>query len=152
MTSRSAATMAKQNKRCTTLHKKEYQNAGRATTTKCGTLRGRATQGVFHTSTNLYSARRDSPWRAGARLGSAHARNYRGCRQIETVNATQYCQGVHFKKSRLNRERKPLGSDSMNQHQFFGHPAHDDEQQQEAEHCCCSNNSSVATAAVCMYN
>ena len=38
---------------------------------------------------------RASPWRADARLGSAHARNYRGCtirrtrRQIATVNGTQ---------------------------------------------------------------
>ena len=30
----------------------------------------------------------DSPRRVDARLGSAYARNYQGCRQIEAVNAT----------------------------------------------------------------
>ena len=42
-----------------------------------------------------------SPWRADACLGSAHARNYRGCWQIEAVNATQYCQGVPSKVHRV---------------------------------------------------
>ena len=42
-----------------------------------------------------------SPRGASARLGSAHARNYRGCRQIEAVNATQYCQGVPSKINRV---------------------------------------------------
>ena len=39
-----------------------------------------------------------SPRRADARVGSAHACNYRGCGQIETANVIQYCQGVHQKQ------------------------------------------------------
>ena len=37
--------------------------------------------------------------RADARLGSAHARNYQGCGQIEDVNATQNtAKGYHQKQ------------------------------------------------------
>ena len=53
------------------------------------------------TSTYIYIYKGASPRGASARLGSAHARNYRGCRQIEAVNATQYCQGVPSKINRV---------------------------------------------------
>ena len=39
-----------------------------------------------------------SPWRDDARLGSAHSRNYRGCRQIEAINATVLPRGTSTQK------------------------------------------------------
>ena len=51
--------------------------------------------------------------RSEARLGSAHARNDRGCRQIEAVNATQHTQptprGTLKKKTRLKEEEQNTG-------------------------------------------
>ena len=44
--------------------------------------------GMTHTHINMYKG--SSSRRADARLGSAHARNDRGCRQIEAVNALRY--------------------------------------------------------------
>ena len=48
-----------------------------------------------------------SPRWADARLGCARARNFRGNRQIEAVNATlvRYCQGFIKNKSRLNEDK-----------------------------------------------
>ena len=88
----------------------------------------------------------DSPRRADARLGSAHAPSYRECRQIEAVNATQYCQGVPSKnKSCLNKEKENTGV-------RFNEPATNlairhtmTNSSREQQHCCCSNNSGIAT-------
>ena len=93
------------------------------------------------------------PRRADARLGSAHARNYRGCtrRQIEAVNATILPRGTQ-KINRFGIKRKcTLGSDSMNQKQFC-QPRHKMTNSS-------SNNSSIthraaaaaAAAALCMH-
>ena len=67
----------------------------------------------------LNNTRGASPRRDDARFCSAHARNYRGCRQIEAVNVTQYVlpRGTINNKSRLMKRRTTLGSDSMNQQQ-----------------------------------
>ena len=48
------------------------------------------------------NTRVDSPRRADARLGSAYARNYGGCRQIEAENATAMPRGI-FKLRITNR-------------------------------------------------
>ena len=56
----------------------------------------------------LAGRRRERPRRADARLGSAYAHNYRGCRQIEAVNATQSAvlpRGTITNKPRLNEEK-----------------------------------------------
>ena len=52
-----------------------------------------------------------SPRWADARLGCARARNFRGNRQIEAVNATlvRYCQGFIKNKSRLNEDKENTG-------------------------------------------
>ena len=47
----------------------------------------------------LYHSRGGSPRLADARLGSAHARNNRECRQIAAVNATAVLPGGVHKKS-----------------------------------------------------
>ena len=57
----------------------------------------------------LYLTRGASPWRDDARLGSAHACNYRGCRQIEAVNATVSPEGLITNKTCLNEERENTG-------------------------------------------
>ena len=49
-----------------------------------------------------------SPRRADARLGSAHARHGRGCRQIEAVGATVPPSSA-LKLSCLGEEKKALG-------------------------------------------
>ena len=101
-----------------------------------------------------------SPRRADARLGSAHARNYRGCRQIEAVNATVLPRGTlkinivwSKRKTVWMKRRTTLESDSMDSNKFC-HPAHDNEQPLQ------QNNSSIAThreaaaaaaAAFCMH-
>ena len=54
-----------------------------------------------------------SPRWADARLGSANARNYRGCRQIEAVNATVLPRGT-LKMIRVLNDEERLESDSMN--------------------------------------
>ena len=43
----------------------------------------------------------------------------------------QHCQGVHTKKSCLNKEKKTLESGALNHDNKLRHPAHDDEQQQQ---------------------
>ena len=107
-----------------------------------------------------YITRGDSPRRAGAGLGSVHARNYRGCRQIEAVNATQYCQGVPSNKSRLNEEKENTGIrfDEPATTLAIRHTMTNSSGKQQ--HCCCSNNSSTTTrravpaaeaAALCMH-
>ena len=55
---------------------------------------------------NTNNTRGASPRRDDARLGSANVRNYRGCRQIEAVNATVLPRGTIKNESRLNEERK----------------------------------------------
>ena len=64
--------------------------------------------------------RNTAPRRADARFGSAHARNDRGRRQIEAVNATALPRGTPLKISRVQVTRnETLGSDSMNQQQIL---------------------------------
>ena len=90
----------------------------------------------------------DSPWRADARRGSAHARNYRRiCRQFEAANATQHIlpRGTMKNGSRLNEEKENAGI-------RFNKPGTTlaiwhtmTNSSKKTQHCCCSNNSSIAT-------
>ena len=81
-------------------------------------------------------ARRASPRRADARLGSVHARNYRECRKIETAmqHSISTAKGCIKNKSRLIEEKENTGIRFIEPAPKFGHPAHDDEQYRTSIH------------------
>ena len=114
----------------------------------------------------MLSARGAWTRRADARLGSAHARNCRGCRQIEAVNTTQYCHGVPSKIDRVSIKRNKNTGIRFNEpatNLAIQHTMTNSSRKQQ--HCCqaASNNNSIAThraataaaaaaaAALCMH-
>ena len=69
-----------------------------------------------------------SPRRTDARLGSAHARNYLGCRQVEAVKCdTVLSRGTIKHRSFLNEDKENNGIRFNEPATNLGHPAHDDE-------------------------
>ena len=94
--------------------------------------------------------------RTDARFGSAHARNHRGCRQIEAVNTIRYRQGVHQNKSSLIEDKENTGI-RINEpatNLAIRHTMTNSSRKQQ--HCCCSNISTgthraAAAAALCMH-
>ena len=88
----------------------------------------------FEVYTSKYT-RGASPRRADARLGSAHARNYRGVGKLRPSTRrthSMYCQGVHYLKIAFEWKESEHWDQIQWTSNKFGHPAHDDEQQQEA--------------------
>ena len=52
--------------------------------------------------------------------GSAHARSGRGCRKIEPVSTTEYCQGVHEETSMV--ESAWAGKERKDPTRYTSHP------------------------------
>ena len=102
-----------------------------------------------NTSIHIFT-RELSPRRADARLISAHARNYRGCRPIEVASAKQYCQGVHEQYFALERTERDHWDQIRWTSTFYGYAAHDDELQQQ-QHSNTQSGIAAVAAALCMH-